>query len=83
MKRKKNENRASGIVEELFRDKRDSIRIVKLGAPKSHIEGPIQYLYPLELHCDMKKFKNKSHKKKKTDHEKQQQLLMRWEQVIS
>ena len=67
MKRKKNENGASGIVEELFRDKGDAKRIVKLEAPKSHIEGPIQYLYPLELHCDMKKSKNTSHKKLNID----------------
>ena len=47
------------------------IRGVRLRTPKSHIEQPIQNLYPLELHCDMKestsKSKNTSHKKLNID----------------
>ena len=60
-----------GIVEELCKSKDDVIRSVKLRIPKSHIERPIQHLYPLELHCDIEKStsksKNISHKKLNVD----------------
>ena len=60
-----------GIVEELYKSKDDIIRSVKLRIPKSHIERPIQHLYPLELHCDIEKStsksKNISHKKLNVD----------------
>ena len=54
-------------MEELCKGKDDVIRGVKLGTPKSHIERPIQHLYPLELHCDMEKSTSKS---KNTSHNK-------------
>ena len=56
-----------GIVQGVI----DLIRGVKLRTPKSHIEQSIQHLYPLELHCNMKKStsksKNTSHKKLNVD----------------
>ena len=42
-------------VKEFFKVKEDVIRVVKLRTPKSHIEQLIQYLYLLELHCNIKK----------------------------
>ena len=54
-------------VEELYKGKDDVIRGVKLRTPKSHTERPIQYLYPLELHCEMEKSTRKS---KNTNHKK-------------
>ena len=60
-----------GIMEEFFKSKDDAIRGVKLRTPKSHIERPIQYLNPLERHCNMEKsiskFKNTSHNKPNVD----------------
>ena len=41
-----------GIVEELFEGKDNVIRAVKLRSRKTHIERPVQFLYPLELSCD-------------------------------
>eukprot|EP00794_Sanderia_malayensis_P001273 gene1273-biopygen494 len=41
-----------GIVEELIPGRDGIVRAVKLRAGKSHLERPIQFLYPLELHCD-------------------------------
>ena len=41
-----------GIVEELYEGKDNVIRAVKLRSRKTHIELPIQFLYPLELSCD-------------------------------
>ena len=41
-----------GIVEELYEGKDNIIRAVKLRSRKTHIERPIQFLYPLELNCD-------------------------------
>eukprot|EP00794_Sanderia_malayensis_P018542 gene18542-biopygen15623 len=41
-----------GIVEELIQGRDGIVRAVKLRAGKSHLERPIQFLYPLELHCD-------------------------------
>ena len=43
------------IVKEFFKVKEDVICVVKLRTPKSHIERLIQYLYLLELHCNIKK----------------------------
>ena len=49
------------ILEELFKGEEGNvIRGVKLQTPKSHIERPIQYLYPFELHCDVEKSASKS-----------------------
>ena len=42
-------------MEELFKSKKHVIHDVRLRKPKSHIELSIQYLYPLELHCDIEK----------------------------
>ena len=59
------------IMKELYKEKDGLIRGVKLRTPKSHIERSIQHLYPLELHCNMKKStsksKNTSHKKLNVD----------------
>ena len=41
-----------GIVEKLIRGRDELVRAVKLRAGKSHLERPIQHLYPLELSCD-------------------------------
>lgn len=41
-----------GIVEQLYEGKDNVVRAVKLRAGKTHLERPIQYLYPLELTCD-------------------------------
>ena len=58
-------------MEELFKGKDDVIRGIKLRTPRSHMDRPIQYLYPLELHWDMEKLtsksKNTSYKKLKVD----------------
>ena len=45
----------TGMVDKLYKGKDDVIRAVGLRASKSYIEGQIQYLYPLELYCDVKK----------------------------
>ena len=62
------------IVEELYKGKDNAICGVKLQTPKSNIEPPIQHLYPLELHCNMKKStstsKNTGHKKLNVDAKK-------------
>ena len=44
-----------GMVDKLYRGKYGVIRAVGLRASKSYTERPIQYLYPLELHCDVEK----------------------------
>ena len=44
-----------GMVDNLYRGKHGVIRAVELRTLKSYIERPIQYLYPLELHCDVQK----------------------------
>ena len=44
-----------GIVDKLYRAKDGVISAVGLRTLKSYIERPIQYLYPLELHCDVEK----------------------------
>ena len=44
-----------GVVDKLCRGKDGVIRAVELRTSKSHIEHPIQYLYPLKLHCDVEK----------------------------
>ena len=54
------------MVEELFKSKDHIIRAVRLRTPKLHIEQPIQYLHPLELHCDMESTSNS----KKSSHKK-------------
>ena len=41
-----------GIVEQLIPGRDGVVRGVKLRAGKSFMERPIQFLYPLELHCD-------------------------------
>ena len=44
------------MLEELFKSNND----VKLRTAKSHIQRPIQYLYPIEMHWDMEESKSKS-----------------------
>ena len=44
-----------GMVDKSYRGKYGVIRAVGLRTSKSYIERPIQYLYPLELHCDVEK----------------------------
>ena len=44
-----------GMLDKLHKGKDDVIRAVGLRASKSYIEGQIQYLYPLELYCDVEK----------------------------
>ena len=41
-----------GVVEDLITGRDGVIRGAKLKSRKSHLERPIQYLYPLELNCD-------------------------------
>jgi hypothetical protein len=41
-----------GIVEQLIPGRDGVVRGVRLRAGKSFMERPIQFLYPLELHCD-------------------------------
>lgn len=48
-------NRAQGklgIVEDVITGRDGGIRGAKLKSGKSHLERPIQHLYPLELNCD-------------------------------
>ena len=44
-----------GMVVKLYRGKGGVIRAVGLRPSKSYIERQIQYLHPLELHCDVEK----------------------------
>ena len=44
-----------GMVDKLYRGKDGVIRAVGLRTSKSYIERQIQYLHPLELHCDVEK----------------------------
>ena len=44
-----------GMADKLYMGKDGVIRAVELRTSKSYIERPIQYLYPLELHCDVEK----------------------------
>ena len=48
-----------GIVDNLYYGRDDVIRAVQLRSGNSFIQRPIQYLYPLELNCDI------NHEKKK------------------
>ena len=57
-----------GIVEELYEGKDNVIRAVKLRSRKTHIERPVQFLYPLELSCD-------TWKRQKTVHQCSKQPL--------
>ncbi len=41
-----------GIVEEMVPGRDGVVRVVKLRAGQSHMERPIQFLYPMELHCE-------------------------------
>ena len=41
----------TGIVTHLIQGRDNVVRAVRLRAGKSFIERPIQFLYPLELHC--------------------------------
>ena len=41
-----------GIVEQLIPGRDGVVRGVRLREGKSFMERPIQFLYPLELHCD-------------------------------
>ena len=43
------------MVDKLYRRKDGVIRALGLRSSKSYIERPIQYLYPLKLHCDVEK----------------------------
>ena len=44
-----------GMCDKLYRGQYGVIRAVGLRTSKLYIERPIQYLYPLELHCDVEK----------------------------
>ena len=44
-----------GIVEEMIKGRDGIVRVVKLRAGKSHLERPIQHLYPLELEREARK----------------------------
>ena len=44
-----------GVVSKLIPGRDGVARAVRLRARKSYLERPIQFLYPKELHCDMKK----------------------------
>ena len=48
-----------GIIDKLYYGRDDFIRTVQLRSRKSFIQQPIQYLYPLELNCDIKREKEK------------------------
>ena len=43
------------MIDKLYWGKDDVIPAVGLRTSKSYIECPIQYLHPLELHCDVEK----------------------------
>jgi len=50
----------TGIVTHLIQGRDNVVRAVRLRAGKSFIERPIQFLYPLELHCSgVKEIQNK------------------------
>ena len=42
-----------GVVEDLITGRDGVVRGAKLRTPKSVMERPVQFLYPLELTCDM------------------------------
>ena len=42
-----------GFVERLFEGRDGTVRGLRLQTAQSHIEFPIQHLYPLELSCDI------------------------------
>ena len=44
-----------GIVSKLYPEKDGVIRAVKLKTGILYVERPLQYLYSLELHCNVKK----------------------------
>ena len=44
-----------GIVEEMIKGRDGIVRVVTLRAGKSHLERPIQHLYPLELEREARK----------------------------
>ena len=44
-----------GMVEKLYTGKDGVIRAEALRTSKSYNECPVQYLYPLKLHCDFEK----------------------------
>ena len=44
-----------GIVDKLIPGRDEIVRAVRLRAGKSYLERPIQFLYPMELHCEAKK----------------------------
>ena len=48
-----------GIIDKLYYGRDDVIRTLQLRSRKSFIQQPIQYLYPLELNCDIKREKEK------------------------
>ena len=48
-----------GIITEFYKGKDGVIRAARLRAGKSYMERPIQYFYPMELNCDMKKAKER------------------------
>ena len=57
-----------GIIEELYEEKDNVIRAIKLRSMKTNIERPVQFLYPLELSCD-------TWKRQKTVHQCSKQPL--------
>jgi hypothetical protein len=42
-------------VDKLIPVRDEIVRAVRLRAGKSYLERPIQFLYPMELHCEAKK----------------------------
>ena len=47
-----------GIIERLIPGRDGVVRAVRLRAGKSHLERPIQHLYPLELQCEVERKKD-------------------------
>ena len=45
----------TGIVERLINGRDNVVRAIRLRAGKSYLERPVEHLYPLELHCNIKK----------------------------
>ena len=42
-----------GIIQELVPGKDNEVRVARIRSSKSHLERPVQQLYPLELSCDV------------------------------
>ena len=66
----KDESKKSGkwkisIISKLFQGKDDQIRGAQVKTPRGYLDRPIQLLYPLELHCNRYKIKQKQHESDK------------------